>query len=64
MPGGKVAVYTGILPVTKNEIGLATVMGHEVAHAVAQHGNERVSQQLLVQLGGMGFQQLRILATD
>jgi len=55
MPGGKVAVYTGILPVTKNEIGLATVMGHEVAHAVAQHGNERVSQQLLVQLGGMGL---------
>ena len=55
MPGGKVAVYTGILPVAKNEIGLATIMGHEIAHAVAQHGNERMSQQLLVQLGGMGI---------
>ncbi|MBN2374395.1 M48 family metallopeptidase [bacterium] len=52
MPGGKVAVYTGILPYTKTEAGLATVIGHEVAHALAQHGNERMSQGLLVQLGG------------
>jgi predicted Zn-dependent protease len=55
MPGGKVAVYTGILPVAQNESGLATVMGHEVAHAVAQHGNERMSQGLLTQLGGMAL---------
>ncbi len=55
MPGGKVAVYTGILPVAKDEAGLAAIMGHEIAHAVAQHGNERVSQQLLVQLGGVGL---------
>ena len=53
MPGGKVAVYTGILPYTKDETGLATVIGHEVAHALAQHGNERLSQGLLVQLGGL-----------
>lgn len=52
MPGGKVAVHTGILPVTANENGLATVMGHEIAHAVARHGNERMSQGLLTQLGG------------
>ena len=52
MPGGRVAVYTGILPVAENENGLATVMGHEVAHAVAEHGNERMSQALLTQLGG------------
>ncbi|MCJ7664125.1 MAG: M48 family metallopeptidase [Desulfobacterales bacterium] len=52
MPGGKVAVYTGILPVTKNETGLAVVLGHEVAHAIAEHGNERMSQALVVQLGG------------
>ncbi len=55
MPGGKVAVYTGILPVAKDEVGLATIMGHEIAHAVAEHGNERTSQQLIVQLGGMGL---------
>ena len=52
MPGGKVAVYTGILPITKDDNGLATVMGHEVAHAVARHGNERMSQGLLTQMGG------------
>ncbi len=51
LPGGKVAVYTGILPVTKDDAGLATVMGHEVAHAIARHGGERVSQGLLVQVG-------------
>jgi predicted Zn-dependent protease len=52
MPGGKVVVYTGILPVTKNETGLAVVMGHEIAHAIAEHGNERMSQGLITQLGG------------
>lgn len=54
LPGGKVAVYTGILPITKNETGLATVLGHEVAHAVARHGAERMSQDLLVQVGLAG----------
>lgn len=49
LPGGKVAVYTGILPVTKDEAGLATVIGHEVAHAIARHGGERVSQQMAVE---------------
>jgi predicted Zn-dependent protease len=55
MPGGKVVVYTGILPVAQDEGGLAVVMGHEVAHAVAKHGNERMSHNLAVQLGGMGL---------
>ena len=55
MPGGKVVVYTGILPITKNEAGLATVMGHEIAHAVARHGNERMSQALLAEMGGMAL---------
>jgi predicted Zn-dependent protease len=53
MPGGKVVVYTGILPITRDEAGLATVIGHEVAHAVANHGNERMSQSLLVNMGGI-----------
>lgn len=54
MPGGKVAVYTGILPVTQDENGLAVVMGHEIAHAVARHSNERMSQQMAAQgLGGV-----------
>jgi predicted Zn-dependent protease len=52
MPGGKVVVYTGILPVTQSEVGLAVVLGHEISHAVAQHGSERMSQGLLAQLGG------------
>ena len=52
LPGGKIAVYTGILPVAKNEAGLAFIMGHEVGHATANHGAERLSQQLAV-LGGM-----------
>jgi predicted Zn-dependent protease len=52
LPGGKVGVYTGILPITKDEGGLATVIGHEVSHAVARHGAERLSQGLLVQFGG------------
>jgi predicted Zn-dependent protease len=55
MPGGKVAFYTGILPLTQDDTGIAVVMGHEVAHAMAKHGNERMSQALLVQLGGMGL---------
>jgi predicted Zn-dependent protease len=52
MPGGKVVVYTGILPVAQNEAGLATVMGHEIAHVFAAHGEERMSQGLITQLGG------------
>jgi len=55
LPGGKVAVYTGILPVTQNEAGLATVMAHEVAHATARHGGERMSTGLLAQLGMMAL---------
>jgi len=53
MPGGKVAVYTGILPVTKSDAGLATVMGHEIAHAIAKHSAERMSQSILAQAGGV-----------
>lgn len=49
LPGGKVAVYTGILPVTRDDAGLAAVMGHEIAHAIARHGGERLSQQLAVE---------------
>jgi predicted Zn-dependent protease len=49
LPGGKVAVYTGILPITRDDAGLAAVLGHEVAHAVARHGGERLSRQLAVQ---------------
>lgn len=51
MPGGKVVVFEGILPVTRNEVGLAVVLGHEIAHAVAKHSNERMSQQMEVQFG-------------
>ena len=53
MPGGKVVVYEGLLPITRDEAGLAVVMGHEIAHAIAKHGNERMSQGLIVQMGGM-----------
>lgn len=52
MPGGKVVVYTGIMNVAQNEAGLAVVMGHEIAHAVAKHGSERMSQSLLQEFGG------------
>lgn len=55
LPGGKIAVYTGILPITKTEAGLAVVMGHEVGHAIAQHGNERMTQQLAAQAGALGL---------
>jgi predicted Zn-dependent protease len=48
LPGGKIAVYTGILPIMQNEAGMAAVMGHEVAHATARHGAERMSQHLAV----------------
>ena len=51
MPGGKIAVYTGILDVTKNENGLAAVMGHEIAHAVAKHSIERASRALVLNVG-------------
>lgn len=55
MPGGKIVVYTGILPITKDETGLAVVLGHEVAHALAKHSNERISQQIPVYLGALGL---------
>lgn len=55
MPGGKVVFYTGIFTIADNEDALATVMGHEIAHAVAEHGNERMSQGLLTQLGGIAL---------
>lgn len=51
MPGGKVAFYTAILPICKDETGVAIVMGHEVAHAIANHGRERMSQQMAAQMG-------------
>lgn len=53
MPGGKVVVYTGLLPISQNEAGLAVVMGHEIAHAIARHGAERMTQGLIVEMGGM-----------
>jgi predicted Zn-dependent protease len=55
MPGGKVTVYSGILPITRDEAGLAAVVGHEVAHVIARHGNERMSQQLVTQMGGQAL---------
>ena len=55
MSGGKVVFYTGILPVCQDEKGIAVVMGHEVAHAVAKHGAERMSEGLLAQMGGMAL---------
>ena len=54
LPGGKVAVHTGILPLTQDETGLAVVMGHEIAHALAHHGAERISTLLLTQIGVAG----------
>lgn len=55
MPGGKIVVYTGLLPISQNEAALAAVMGHEVAHALAKHGNERMSQATAQQLGGVAL---------
>ncbi len=55
MPGGQIAFYEGIVPVCGDETGVAVVMGHEIAHAIAQHGNERMSQQLLIQMGGVAL---------
>src|SRR5256886_13214440 len=52
LPGGKVGVYSGILPITKDEAGLATVIGHEVGHAVAHHGAERMSEAMVTQKAG------------
>lgn len=56
MPGGKIAVYTGLLPVTQNDAALAVVMGHEVAHALAEHGKDRIHQQLGASALAMGLQ--------
>ena len=56
MPGGKVVVYTGLLPITQTETALAIVVGHEIAHAIATHGNERMSQGMVQQLGGAALQ--------
>jgi predicted Zn-dependent protease len=55
LPGGKVAVYTGILPYCANEAGLATVLGHEIGHAIARHGGERMSQGMVQQVGGVAL---------
>lgn len=55
MPGGKVVVYNGIMPVAESDAGLAVVMGHEIAHAVARHGNERMSQGLVAAAGAAGL---------
>lgn len=56
MPGGKVVVYTGLLPITQTENALAIVVGHEIAHAIATHGNERMSQAMVQQLGGAALE--------
>jgi len=55
MPGGKVVVYSGLLPYTQDANGLAVVISHEIAHAVARHGSERMSQQLLAQFGSVAL---------
>ena len=55
MPGGKIVFYTGIMPICRDETGIAVVMSHEIAHIIAKHGNERMSQGLLTQLGGIGL---------
>lgn len=57
MPGGKVVVYTGLMPIAQSETGLAVVMGHEIAHAIARHGNERMSESILIGLGGLALQE-------
>ncbi|MEX2370191.1 MAG: M48 family metallopeptidase [Bacteroidales bacterium] len=60
MPGGQIAFYEGIMPVCADENGIAIVMGHEIAHAVARHGNERMSQQLLINMGGIALSEALI----
>ena len=55
MPGGKVVVYTGLMPIARDQAGLATVIGHEIAHAIAKHGSERMTQGLLFEMGGMAL---------
>ena len=60
MPGGKIAVYSGILEIANNEGSLAALMGHEIAHAVARHGSERASQGLILDLGTMAVEKLLI----
>ena len=55
MPGGKIVFYSGIMDICQNKKGIAVVMGHEIAHAVARHGNERMSQMLAAQLGGVAL---------
>lgn len=55
LPGGKIVFFNGIMPLAQNDAGIATIMGHEMAHAVARHGNERLSQQLAVALGGVSL---------
>jgi len=55
MPGGKIVVYSGLLPVTQSEEALAVVMGHEIAHAVAQHGTARMSESIITQMGGQAL---------
>ncbi|MGB1004577.1 MAG: M48 family metallopeptidase [Salibacteraceae bacterium] len=64
MPGGKVVVYQGILPITQNEEGLAVVLSHEIAHAVARHGNERVSQQMVSEYGSVAVSALFANTSD
>jgi len=58
MPGGKIVVYTGLLPVTQNETALAIVMGHEITHALAKHGAARMSEAMLAQFGGAALSEL------
>lgn len=58
MPGGKIVFYSGIMPICKDEKGVAVVMGHEIAHVIAQHGNERMSQQMIAQFGGASLSAL------
>jgi predicted Zn-dependent protease len=55
MPGGKIVVYSGLLPISKNEDALAVVIGHEIAHVLAKHGNERISQSMLLQFGNLAL---------
>ena len=53
LPGGKMAVYTGLIPIAQNQDAMAVVMGHEIAHALLRHGSQRMAQQKLVQMGQM-----------